>query len=96
MFGNSTAGRPSQASFLITDSTFMGISGGWDESAGTGAGAVKSGARPQTAEIIKTFGERCPEIVVNNKEMADYVVILDHQGGKGVARKTEQDRCFRP
>src|SRR5438105_12377518 len=39
--------------------------------------------RPQTAEIIKTFGERCPAVIVNNKqEKADYVVLLDHEGGK--------------
>src|SRR5437879_9448570 len=37
----------------------------------------------QTAEIIKTFSERCPAVIVNNKqEKADYVVLLDHEGGK--------------
>ena len=48
-------------------------------------GATRGGARPQTAEIIKTFGERCPGVIVNNKqEKADYVVLLDHEGGKGL------------
>src|SRR5204862_7430522 len=42
------------------------------------------GARPQTAEIIKTFGERCPQVVTNNIQAnGDYVVVLDHEGGKG-------------
>src|SRR5215831_918691 len=46
-------------------------------------GAARGGDRPQTAEIIKTFGERCPSVIVNNKqEKADYVVLLDHEGGK--------------
>jgi len=40
-------------------------------------------ARPQTAEIIKTFGERCPQVVTNNIQAnTDYVVVLDHEGGK--------------
>src|SRR5215813_5917826 len=46
-------------------------------------GAGKGGDRPQTAEIIKTFGERCPAVIINNKqENANYVVLLDHEGGK--------------
>jgi hypothetical protein len=79
----------------VTDSTSWDISGGWGESGGAGGGSVKGGARPQTAEIIKTFGERCPEIVVNNKkELAEFVVILDHEGGKGVARKRNKIAVF--
>jgi len=61
-----------------------GHSGG--SSAGFG-GEVHGGARPQTAEIIKTFGERCPQVVTNNIQAnADYVAVLDHEGGKGVLR----------
>ena len=38
-----------------------------------------------TAEIIKTFGERCPGALVNNlQEKADFIVMLDHEGGKGL------------
>jgi hypothetical protein len=49
------------------------------------AGHSSGGARPQTAEIIKTFGERCPQVVINNKQdKADYVVVLDHEGGKSI------------
>ena len=70
---------------FITDSTsweVKGSSGG--SSSGFGSHAA-GGARPQTAEIIKTFGERCPDAVVNNKrEIADYIVVLDHEGGKSV------------
>jgi hypothetical protein len=45
---------------------------------------MAGGARPQTAEIIKTLNERCPEFTVtNNLAKADSVVTLDHEGGKG-------------
>ncbi|HUO17814.1 MAG TPA: PEGA domain-containing protein [Verrucomicrobiae bacterium] len=80
---------------FITDSDsweMVGASGG--SSAGF-AGSVHGGARPQTAEIIKTFGERCPEIKVNNiKEKADYIVVLDHEGGKGVLRHRNKVAVF--
>jgi len=62
---------------------------------GTYASSMAGGARPQTAEIIKTFGERCPEVVINNKqEKADYVVVLDHEGGKGVVRRRNKIAVF--
>jgi hypothetical protein len=54
---------------------------------GNGWGASSSfsgGARPQTAEIIKTVNERCPEFTVtDNLGRADFVLTLDHEGGKG-------------
>jgi hypothetical protein len=57
-----------------------GAAGGNSE--GFGA-ASKGGARPQTAEIIKTFTERCPQVNVTMKqERANYSVRLDHEGGK--------------
>jgi hypothetical protein len=69
-----------------------GASGG--SSAGFGS-SVRGGARPQTAEVIKTFGERCPEVVVNNKEdRADYVVALDYEGGKSVIVKDTKIAVF--
>jgi hypothetical protein len=68
---------------FITDSKSWEISGGVGGTSDAFGGATKGGARPQTAEIIKTFGERCPAVIVNNKqEKADYVVLLDHEGGK--------------
>jgi PEGA domain len=80
---------------LVTDSQsweMTGASGG--SSAGFG-GEVRGGARPQTAEIIKTFGEKCPDVTINNKrERADYVVLLDHEGGKGYARKDNKVAVF--
>lgn len=85
----------SKPRIYVTDSTSWEISGGWAESRGAGGGSTRGGARPQTAEIIKTFGERCPEIIVNNKkELAQFVVILDHEGGKGIAQKRNKIAVF--
>ena len=68
---------------FITDSKSWEISGGVGGTSEGFGGESKGGARPQTAEIIKTFGERCPAVIVNNRqEKADYVVLLDHEGGK--------------
>jgi hypothetical protein len=63
---------------------------------GGGFGAESSGgARPQTAEIIKTFGQRCPQVTVNNRVGAsNYIVELDHEGGKGLLRKKDKIAVF--
>lgn len=81
---------------FVTDSQSWEIRGGWGASNGTGGGAEAGGARPQTAEIMKTFGERCPEVKVTSKqETADYAVTLDHEGGKGALRKDNKVVVFR-
>jgi hypothetical protein len=64
-------------------------------SGGTFASRTQGGARPQTAEIIKTFGERCQQVIVNNKqEKADYVIVLDHEGGKGYLQRRNKVAVF--
>ena len=69
----------------VTDSQSWEVTGGWGAANGSGAGATSGGARPQTAEIIKTFNERCPQYTVtNNNDRANFAVLLDHEGGKGV------------
>lgn len=70
---------------FITDSQSWQMTGNSAGANGAGGGHSSGGARPQTAEIIKTFGKRCPEVVVNNKQdKADYTVVLDHEGGKSI------------
>jgi len=55
----------------------------------------RGGARPQTAEIIKTFNERCARCVVTmNREKADYVVVLEHDGGKTYIRRDNKFAVF--
>jgi hypothetical protein len=70
-----------------------------EASAGGNGGAFgahsNGGARPQTAEIIKTFGEKCPSVTVNNiRDKAAYVVVLDHEGGKGALRHKNKVAVF--
>jgi hypothetical protein len=58
-------------------------------------GSSSGGARPQTAEIIKTFGQRCPEVIVNGHVSAsDYVVELDHEGGKAILMHKDKIAVF--
>jgi hypothetical protein len=80
---------------FITDSQSWQISGNSGGSSSGFGGHTSGGARPQTAEIIKTFGERCPLVTVNNKQdKADYVVLLDHEGGKSLALKDNKLAVF--
>ena len=69
----------------VTDSQSWAVGGGTIIGDDVGAGVSSGGARPQTAEIIKTFRERCPSLVVTgDKSKANYVVLLDHEGGKSM------------
>jgi hypothetical protein len=80
---------------FITDSKSWEMSGGVGGSQDAFGGASKGGARPQTAEIIKTFNERCPSVIVNNKqEKADYVILLDHEGGKDAVSRDNKVVVF--
>lgn len=90
-----TTSTGQRARVFITDSQSWETSGSAGGSGGTFAAHSHGGARPQTAEIIKTFGERCPEVIVNNiAEKADYVVLLDHEGGKGYALRDNKVAVF--
>ena len=74
-----------RARVFITDSQSWQMTGNSGGSNNGFAGHSSGGARPQTAEIVKTFGDRCSSVVVNNKQdKADYVVVLDHEGGKSI------------
>ena len=80
---------------FITDSQSWEVRGGAGGSQGSFGGSESGGARPQTAEIIKTFGQRCPQVTINNiQTKADYIVLLDHEGGKGLLRKDNKVAVF--
>ena len=84
-----------KARVFISDSQSWEMSETLAVANGTFAAHSAGGARPQTAEIIKTFGERCPEVIVNNKpDKADYVVLLDHEGGKGLVKRDNKMAVF--
>jgi hypothetical protein len=89
---------PAETSSPVSDGktrVFVTDSQSWETRGGSSAGGNKNGwggsswmaggARPQTAEIIKTLNQRCPELTVtNNLSKADFVLTLDHEGGKGL------------
>ncbi|MEW6208794.1 MAG: hypothetical protein AB1631_10530 [Acidobacteriota bacterium] len=80
---------------FVTDSKSWEVSGGFGGSSDGFGGASRGGARPQTAEIVKTFNERCPSFIVTlNKEKADYIIILEHEGGKSFIRRDNKFALF--
>jgi hypothetical protein len=82
---------------FVTDSQSWEVKGSSAGVDGTFGGAGGGGARPQTAEIIKTFNERCSDVTINNKrDKADYVVVLDHEGGKGGILRDNKIAIFNP
>lgn len=91
-------GRPR---VYVSDSQSWEMAGGFaahgDSSGNVNAGGhFSGGSRPQTVEVIKTFGERCPSAVVTmNRDTADYVVLFDREGGKGVVRKRDKIAVFK-
>ncbi|MGC2617814.1 MAG: PEGA domain-containing protein [Acidobacteriaceae bacterium] len=91
------AAQPSgpPARVFITDSNSWEVRGSAGGSSRGFAAASAGGARPQTAEVIKTFGQRCPQVVVNNRvDVSDYVVELDHEGGKGLLNHKDKIVVF--
>jgi hypothetical protein len=87
----------SQPRVYVADSESWEMTGGWGMSGNrnangsgsvSGGGFTAGGARPQTAEIIKTFNQRCSNVTItNNVQKADFAVILDHEGGKGLVHR---------
>jgi hypothetical protein len=88
---------------FITDSNSWEVGGNSIGGAGAvgaafGAGSLShsgGGARPQTAEVVKTFNQRCPQVMVNNRpNLSDYIVHLDHEGGKGLLSHKDKIAVF--
>jgi hypothetical protein len=79
----------------ITDSNSWSVRGSAGGSNGTFAASSSGGAQPQTAEIIKTFGQRCTQVTINNRaDASNYVVELDHEGGKGLLAHKDKIAVF--
>ena len=94
-FPETAVAADDQARVFITDSTSWETRGNAGGSGGTFAAHSSGGARPQTAEIIKTFGEKCTQVVINNKQdKANYIVLLDHEGGKGFLQHRNKVAVF--
>ena len=85
---------------FISDSKSWEVRGGFGAGAGGGIGAgggrISGGARPQTVEIIKTFGERCPAVTITmDKSRADYIVLMDREGGKDILARDNKIAVFK-
>ena len=79
----------------IEDSQSWEVKGGVGGSEDGFGGGTSGGARPQTAEIIKTFNEKCGNVTINNrKEKADYQILLHHEGGKDLVRRDNKVVVF--
>lgn len=58
-------------------------------------GGVQGGAKPRTAETIKRFGQQCKNVIVTMyKEKADFIVLLEHEGGKDLLNKDNKLAVF--
>lgn len=80
---------------FVIESQSWEITGGLGGSDDGFGGDIMGGARPQTAEIIKTFNRRCPDCIITlKKERADYIVILEHEGGKDLVRRDNKFALF--
>jgi hypothetical protein len=83
------------ARVFVTNSKSWEVRGQTGGVNGAFGGTSQGGSRPQTAEIMKTFDQRCPSVRINNRhEKADYVVTLDHEGGKGWGQKDNKVVVF--
>ena len=48
---------------------------------------AQAGTHPQTVELMKSFGESCPNVIVtDNREKADYKVIFERESNKGLRK----------
>jgi hypothetical protein len=91
----STAFAGDNPRVFITDSASWEVGGGGVIVDATGASRGSGGARPQTAEIVKTFNQRCPNVIITSrKEKADYIVLLDHEGGKDAISRDNKIAIF--
>ena len=65
---------------FITESQALSVTN--DTAAGDSKSALSlmGGNTPQSLDVIKSFTQRCPEVIVTgDREKADYVVRLDHE-----------------
>lgn len=96
-FAQSLAGAGPVRIFVVQSDSWS-FSGKNTERDGIGAGSLSGGAKPQTAETMKTISKRaeCQGIVVTiNRDNADYILMLERVGGRGVVQKDNKMALFR-
>lgn len=87
---------PGKPRVYVSDSQSWLMAGGFGASNGAAGGATRGGSSPQTVELIKTFGQRCPDaIVTNDREKASYVVLFDRESFKSILARRDKIAIFR-
>ncbi len=80
---------------FIEESSSWQMVGANAEVEGSGGGGFQGGARPQRVEIMKTFNDRCPQAIVTIREhKADFIVFLEHEGGKALLNRDNKVAVF--
>ncbi len=89
------AAADARARVFVAESDSWQVQGGGGGLGGSFGASSAGGARPQTAEVIKTVGQRCPGVVVNNRlEASDYVLRVEHEGGKPMIAHKDKAAVF--
>jgi len=87
---------PGKPRVYVSDSQSWLMAGGFGASNGVAAGATSGGSSPQTVELIKTFGQRCPQaIVTDDRDKASFVVLFDRESFKSVLARRDKIAIFR-
>ena len=65
---------------FITESQALNVTNDAASGDSKSALSLTGGNTPQSLDVIKSFTQRCPEVIVTaDREKADYVVRLDHE-----------------
>lgn len=92
-----TEAASGQVRVLVTQSTSWSVSGAETFVAGGGSGDMQGGAKPQTAEIMKTISRKreCAGVIVTiNREKADYILLFERVGGRHIIAKDNKMALF--
>lgn len=92
-----TEGASGQVRVFVTESTSWSVSGTEAVVEGDGGGRMQGGAKPQTAEIMKTISRKreCAGVIVTiNREKADYILLLERVGGRDIIAKDNKMALF--
>jgi hypothetical protein len=80
---------------FVTDSQSWEASNAGVGSDGLSGAKAHGGTRTQTAAVFKTLGERCSQVIVNNKlDSADYIIVLDRVGRENYLRHRNKVAVF--
>jgi hypothetical protein len=64
----------------VTESQAVQVAGDASVADVKGSLSLMSGTSPQNVEVMKTFSQKCPGVVITaNRDKADFVVRLDHE-----------------